>query len=186
MLQNDLLSLLTTSARRTVRELHQKTKIDMDFFIQNLTSSKSFLVNNTNGTCMFANNLFERLGKIEFDLTSSADFNLMNPLVSNKFYSAYLKTYLLKSYLCANDNTISQEDRELEQMRLQSIFGNNSSISTASKEFNYSKIADKNIHAKKITSGSVLNNEIDDVTKLLAEVMDSLTNAMVRDFFETI
>ena len=186
MLQNDLLSLLTTSNRRTVRELHKKTKIDLDFFMQNLSSSKSFLVNNTNGTCMFANNLFEKLGNIEFDLTSTADFNLMNPLVSNKFYSAYLKTYLLKSYLCANDNTISQEDRELEQMRLQSIFGNKTSISTASKEFNYSKIADKNIYARKITNGNAISNEIDDVTKLLAGVMDSLTNAMVRDLFETI
>lgn len=186
ILQNDLLAMLTKSPRRTVRELHHKTKVDIDFLIQNLSSSKSFLVNNTNGTCMFSNNIFEKLGSIEFDLTSTSDFNLLNPVSGNKFYSAYVKAFLLKSHLCANDNTISAEDREMEQMRIEYTFENKSSISTASAKFNSSKIADKNIYAKKITNANILDSEIEDISKLLTEVMSSLSNAMVRDFFETI
>lgn len=185
-LQNNMVNELSNSVAGNVRERTLQVKKDLARSVERLDMDKNYLIQSSNGSCQQVNATLEALDRIEYNFHVTHSFNVMAPEFSKSFYSAYVKAYLVKSYLCANDGVVSQEEREEETMRLEYLFGNQKSISTATSKMNYTKLADKNITARKISNKTDLKNELDDVSNLLSEVVKSLTTVMTRNYFELI
>ena len=185
-LQKDMIQELTSSVAANVRSRTLQAKNDLARLVEKLSMEKNYLLQSTNGTCQQISSTLDALDRIEYNFHVTHNFNVLNPGFGKYFYSAHVKAYLVKTHLCANDGVISQEDRELEAMRIDYLFEGQNQISTATKKMNYSKLADKNIKARKISNKNDLNNELEDVSRLLSDVVKSLTNVMMRDYFELI